>query len=97
MRLKVLLAAANLGVDAAELVLNGVEDANAGVLQALNLIDSVRVNRITIAGNVSDFRNSGLRVTLDYSIGGRDHQLTLNASADNLIQELGKELLAAVV
>ncbi len=96
-RLKVLLAAANLGVDAAEFVLNGVEDANAGVLRALNLIDSVRVNRITIAGNVSDFRNSGLRVTLDYSIGGLDRQLTLNASADNLIQQLGKELLAAVV
>ncbi len=97
LRIKALLAAANLGLDAAELVLDGVEHANAGVLQTLNLIDSVRVNRITIAGNVSDFKNSGLRVTLDYSIGGRSHLLTLDASADNLVEQLGKKLLAAVV
>lgn len=96
-RLKVLLAAANLGLDAAELVLDGVEHANAGILQTLNLIDSVRVNRITITGNVSDFRNSGLSVTLDYSVGGRSHSLTVEASADNLVEQLGRKLLAAVV
>ncbi|MEZ6043859.1 MAG: hypothetical protein R3C20_25460 [Planctomycetaceae bacterium] len=96
-RLKALLAAANLAVDTAEMVLDGVERANAGVLQALNTIDSVRVTRITIAGNVSDFRNSGLKVTLDYSVGDQTRQLSLDASADNLVEQLGKELLAAIV
>lgn len=96
-RLKVLLAAANVGLDAAGLILDGVEHANAGILQTLKMIDSVKVNRITIAGNVSDFRSSGLKVTLDYSIGGQSHQLTVNATADNLVQQLGKELLSVVL
>ncbi len=95
--IKALLAVANAGVDAAELVLNGVEAANAGVLQALKQIDSVRVNRITIEGNVSDFRNSGLKVTLDYSIGRKNYKLSVNATADNLVEQLGRELLAAVL
>lgn len=96
-RIRGLLAVANVALNTAEFALNGLEDANAGVLQALNFVDSVRVNRITIRGNVSDFRNSGLQVTLDYSIGSRNHQLSVNATADNLIEQLGRNLMSTVL
>lgn len=96
LRIKGLLLVANTGLNAAELVLNGAETANNGVLQALNFADSLKVNRITIAGNISDYRNSGLKVTIDCSIGGRRHILSLNASPQNLTDQLGRELLTAI-
>ncbi|MEQ9410727.1 MAG: hypothetical protein RIK87_23655 [Fuerstiella sp.] len=97
LRLKGLLAVANLGLGTAELLLDGVEQVNAGILQTLDFVDSLKVNRITIAGNVSDYVNAGVRVTIDCSIGGKRHLLTLNASTENMVDQLGRELLSAVL
>ncbi len=97
LRLKAMLAVADLGLDAAELILDGVEHANAGVFEALNAVDSIRVNRITIEGNVANFASAGVRVTLDVNVGGRNQLITLNASTEDLVQQLGRQLLSAVL
>jgi len=74
-----------------------VEHANAGVFEALNAVDSIRVNRITIEGNVANFASAGVRVTLDVNVGGRNQLITLNASTEDLVQQLGRQLLSAVL
>ncbi len=97
LRIKALLVVANAGLDASEFVLDGIEQANSGLLQALNTVDSVRVNRITIEGNVSNYVNAGVRVTIELSVAGRIRFLTLNASTEDPVEPLGQQLISAVV
>ncbi|APZ90696.1 hypothetical protein [Fuerstiella marisgermanici] len=97
LRIKALLVVANAGLGASEFVLDGIEQANSGLLQALDAVDSVRVTRITIEGNVSNYANAGVRVTIEMSVGGRTRLLTLNASTEDLVQQLGRQLISAVV
>lgn len=94
--LKTLIAGANVGLGAAELVLDGVEKANQGILDALNLIDSIKVNRITIAGSIGK-SNSGFAIAVDYSFAGRNHLISLDASPEDIAEEVAKRLMAAVL
>lgn len=94
--LKTLIAGANVGLGAAELVLDGVEKANQGILDALNLIDSIKVNRITIAGSVGK-TGSGFLIAVDYSFDGRSQLISLDASPEDIAEEVAKKLMAAVL
>ena len=95
--LKASVAVANLGVDAADLVLDGVEKANAGVLAALATVDSLKVDQITIRGNLGDYKKSGVSVQVDYESAGRSHSLNLDLSTEDFTRNLGKQLLAEVL
>ncbi len=95
--LKASVAVANLGVDAADLVLDGVEKANAGVLAALATVDSLKVDQITIRGNLGDYKKSGVSVQVDYESAGRSHSLNLDLSTEDFTKNLGKQLLAEVL
>ncbi|MEP3480520.1 MAG: hypothetical protein ABJZ55_14815 [Fuerstiella sp.] len=95
--LKAVLFTANAGLDAAELVLNGAENANQGLLNALDTFDSIKVNRITFGGSVSSFSDSALKLEIDCTIGGRNHLISLNAAPDDLAKELAKKLMSIVL
>lgn len=95
--LKALVFTANTGLNVAETLLGEVEKANQGVLSALDTFDSIKVNRITFGGRVSNFTDSGLMLEIDCSIGGRNHLISLNASPDDLAEELAKKLISIVL
>lgn len=95
--LKALVFAANEGLDLADGILTQVENANQGLLTALDTFDSIRVNRITFGGRLSSFSNSGLMLEIDCTIGGRNHLISLDASPEQLAQEFAKKLIAIVL
>lgn len=95
-RIKALLVVANVSLDAAELVLDGVEKANAAVLQALDQINSLKVNRITITGDLANYLEAGVSAKIESEFSGRKHTLNLEASTKGLTEKIGKELLAAI-
>ena len=95
--LKASIALANVAVDAAEIGLNGVEKANAGVLAALAKVESLKVNTITISGSLADFNKAAVGVRIDYEFAGRSQSLDLEVSTDDFVQNIGKKLLAEVV
>lgn len=93
-RLKALLAVANVALDTTEAVLNGVEKANAAVFKALDIADSFRVDRITFSGKVSDLVNAGVGLRIDYTFAGNARSLEFDASTDNLADQLADRMLA---
>lgn len=95
--LKALVFSANAGLDFADALLSEVEKANQGVLNALDTFDSIKVNRITFGGRISSFSESGLMLEIDCTIGGQNHLISLNASPDDLAEELAKKLISIVL
>lgn len=95
--LKASVVVANVAVDAADGVLDGVEKANAEVLTALRNVESLKVNQITISGSLADYNKAAVGVRIDYEFAGRSHALDLDISTEDFVKNLGKKLLAEVV
>ena len=96
LRIKALLLVANTGVDAAEVVLNGVEKANQSVLNALDVVDSFQVKQIKISGDLANYVNAGVSVSIDTVFAGRKRSFSMSASTEGLVDQVGKEMLAAI-
>lgn len=96
-RINILLAAANLAVDAADSVLDEVERINSDALQYLTIADSLRVDRITLAGNLANFGSAGVSARIDASFAGNSFSLALHASTENLVEQLANDLATAIL
>lgn len=87
-RLKTLLAAANLAVNAAEAILEDIENVNAEILKGLSIIDSLRIDQITFSGNVANYINVGMSASVDLHFAGTNHTFGFTANTGNLVEEL---------
>lgn len=97
LRIKALLTVANVGVGVAETALNGLESANAALFKTLDTIDSLKVRRITLAGNLANYKSAGLSISIDTEFDGRSRTLNLHASTDDLFKQLGKEVFGGIL
>ena len=96
-RIRALLTVAHVGVGLADTALDGLEAANAGVLQTLKTIDSFKVQRITISGNLNNDTSAGVGISVDTEFQGRSSQLSLHASTDEIFQQISKQVLGAIL
>ncbi|MCR9199340.1 MAG: hypothetical protein NXI04_11895 [Planctomycetaceae bacterium] len=96
-RLRALLTVAHVGVGLADTALTGLEAANAGILHTLDVVDSLKVNRITISGSVSNYTSAGVGIAIDTEFQGRSKQLSLHASTDELFKQIGTEVLGSIL
>lgn len=96
-RLNALLTAARVGVAAAELVLNEVEEINADALQFLEIVDSLRVDRITLSGRVQTLGSVAINAKVDYSFAGKQYSFAMQADTDKLVEQLAGRLASAIL
>lgn len=95
--LNVQLTTAKLAVDAADAVLDGVEQVNSDALRYLDIADSLRVDRITLSGNVSNYVNAGVAAKVDFSFAGGNRSFTFAASTEDLVEQLANDLVDAIL
>lgn len=96
-RIKALLETSNIALDAASTVLSEIEKVNADAMRVLDIADSLRVRRITLSGDVSNYVKAGVAAKIDFSFAGGNRSLTLRASTEELVDQLTKELMTALV
>lgn len=96
-RLNVLLTAAKIVVTTAESVLNEVEEVNADALQILNVVDSLRVDRITFSGKVETLGSAAIHAKVDYSFAGNHASFAMQADTDKLVEQLAGRLASAIL
>ena len=96
-RLKALLATAKVGLAAAELVLDGVEEVNADAIRMLEIANSLQVDRITLSGRVETKGSASVNAKVDYSFSGKQYSFAMEADTDKLVEQLAGRLAAAIL
>ena len=97
LRLNVLLTAARIAVNTADAVLDGVEEINSEALQFLNILDSLRVDQITLSGRVETAGSAAVHAEVDYSFNGRSYSFAMQADTDKLVEQLAGKLASSIL
>lgn len=96
-RIKALLATAKAAVFAAETVLDEVEEINSDVMQFLDVVDSLHVDRIMLSGKVETLGSAAIHAEVDFSFAGKHYSFGVEADTDKLVEQLAGRLASAIL